>query len=106
MKTELLVDVFGKRTLSLSTPVYESVKEFILAAVKEKGEVLFTELLDHAEKNKSILYEGDLSWCFLVVKRDLEARGIISVTIGLGRRRAQVLRLSKKKRSISGFIYH
>ncbi len=103
MKTILLVDALGKRTLSLSTPVYESIKEFILSIVKEKGEILFTELLDLAEQNKTLLYEGDMSWCFLVVKRDLEARGIIRVKVGLGPRRAQLLSLNRKKRSAAGF---
>lgn len=98
-KTILLVDSLGKRTLTLSTPVYESIKGFILAELKEKGGVLLTALLDRAEQDKTIQFEGDMSWCFLAVKRDLEARGIIKVTIGLRRNRSQVLSLSKKRRS-------
>ncbi|WP_276371238.1 hypothetical protein [Chryseolinea sp. H1M3-3] len=105
MKTILLVDALGKRTLSLSTPVYESIKEFILNVVKEKGEILFTELLDLAEQNKTLLYEGDMSWCFLVVKRDLEARGIIKVKVGLGPHREQLLSLNKKKRTAARSSY-
>jgi hypothetical protein len=105
MKTILLVDALGKRTLSLSTPVYESIKQFILAVVKEKNEVLFTDLLDQAEQDKSIVFEGDMGWCFLVVKRDLEARGIIKVKVGLGPRRAQVLSLNKSRKTIPGFMY-
>jgi hypothetical protein len=105
MKTVLLVDALGKRTLSLSTPVYESIKQFILSVVKEKSEVLFTELLDQAERDKTILFEGDMGWCFMVVKRDLEARGIIKVKVGLGPRRAQVLSLNKSRRTIRSFMY-
>jgi hypothetical protein len=34
----------------------------------------------------------------LVVKRDLEAKGIITVKIGLGPERIQVISINKKKR--------
>jgi hypothetical protein len=98
MRTILFEDPLGKRTLSLSTPVYESIKEFILTVLLERGEVTFIELLSAATQNGSLRYEGDMNWCFLVVKRDLEARGIVKVTM-LGRSRVQVLSLTRKKRS-------
>ena len=89
----------GNRTISLSTPAYESVKEFIMRVLMEKGEITFIELLNLAEQDSSLRLEGDMSWSFLVVKRDLAARGIIHVTIGLGRSRVQLISLSRKKRS-------
>src|SRR5688500_2000213 len=98
MRTILFEDPLGKRTLSLSTPVYESIKEVILTVLMERGEVTFIELLSAATQNDSLRYEGDMNWCFLVVKRDLEARGIVKVTM-LGRSRVQVISLSRKKRS-------
>lgn len=104
MKTILLEDKVGNRTRSLSTPVYDSVKEFILRVLVEKGEITFIELLNIAEQESSLRLEGDLSWCFLVVKRDLEARGIIHVTVGLGRNRVQLISLSRKKRSTLALI--
>jgi hypothetical protein len=99
MKRILFEDKVGNRTISLSTPVYEAVREFIMRVLMEKGEITFIELLNLAEQDSSLRLEGDVSWCFLVVKRDLAARGIIHVTIGLGRSRVQLISLSRKKRS-------
>ena len=98
MRTTLILD-WGNRTLSLSTPVYESIKEFILSTLSEKGEVTFVSLLEEAEQSNLVQFEGDNGWCFLAVKRDLEARGLIKVTIGLGKNRAQVISLNKKNTS-------
>ena len=99
MKKILFEDKVGSRTISLSMPVYEAVREFIMRVLMEKGEITFIELLNLAEKDSSLRLEGDVNWCFLVVKRDLAARGIIHVTIGLGRSRVQLISLSQKKRS-------
>jgi hypothetical protein len=104
MKTILFQDALGKRTLSLSTSVYESIKEFILTILTKRGEVTFMELLDAAAQNDCLRYEGELNWCFFVVKRDLDARGIIKVSMPLGRSRIQVIRLSRKKRSALALI--
>jgi hypothetical protein len=100
MKTTLLERADGKKTLSISTDVYDSIKDFILTVLAEKGEIPFIDLLAIASQNGSLRYEGNLNWCFLVVKRDLEARGIIYVTISGGRNRVQIISRSKKKRSV------
>lgn len=97
METVLLRDRRGKKILSLSTSVYNSVKESILSALSETGEISFFDLLHRLEQNVSVQFKGDLNWCFLVVKRDLEARGIIKIAISSGRNRAQVISLNKKK---------
>jgi hypothetical protein len=96
MKTTLFVDKHRKRTLTISTPVYESIKNFILHTIKQTNEVTFTYLLEQAAQNKTLQFEGNMSWCFLTVKRDLEARGIIKVSIGLGPRRIQTISMNKK----------
>ena len=96
MKTALLDDVGRKKSVFLSAAVYDSIKDFIMSLLAEKGEVTFTDLLSAAAKHGSLHYEGDRNWCFLLVKRDLEARGIIDVAISRGRNRVQIIRPSKK----------
>jgi hypothetical protein len=100
MKTILLGDRLGKKTLSLSTAVYESIKESILSTLSKTTEISFMELLRHME-DECVQFEGDRNWCVLVVKRDLEARGIIKVKISTGRSRGQVISLNKKKSRLS-----
>lgn len=101
MKTTLLADKRGRKTVTISTQVYESVSDFILSMLKETGEITFTSLLEQASQNASLPVEGDMSWSFLKVKRDLEARGIIKVSIGLGPKRIQMISLNKKRKSVS-----
>ena len=100
MKTTLLADANGKKLNYISSSVYVSIKDFILTVLAEKGEVNFIDLLAAAAQNGSLCYEGELNWCFLVVKRDLQARGLIDVAISRGRNRVQIIRPSKKNRTI------
>lgn len=107
MKTTLLADKRGRKTVTISTQVYESVSEFILSTLRETGEVTFTSLLERASQNVTLKVGGDMSWSFLKVKRDLEARGVIKVSIGLGPKRVQVISLNKKRKSspiLTGYL--
>lgn len=55
------------------------------------------ELLKHVEQDDRVQFEGDRNWCVLVVKRDLEARGIIKIKISTDLSRRQVITMNKKK---------
>lgn len=97
MKKILLGDRLGKKTLWFSEAVYESIKESILSALSKSAEVSFIELLRHVEQDDRVQFEGDRNWCVLVVKRDLEARGIIKIKRSTDRSRRQVITINKKK---------
>ena len=58
MKRILFEDKVGNRTISLSTPVYEAVREFIMRVLMEKGEITFIELLNLAEQDSSLRLEA------------------------------------------------
>jgi hypothetical protein len=96
MKTILFTNKSRRRTLTISTVVYDSMRDFILETVAENDGVTFTSLLDKATSRKDLLFEGNLSWTLLSVKRDLEVRGVINVKIGFGHERAQIITLKKQ----------
>jgi hypothetical protein len=96
MKTILFTNKSRRRTLTISTRVYDSMRNFILETLSENDGITFTSLLDKATADDALLFEGNLSWTLLLVKRDLEARGIINVKIGFGQARAQIITLQRQ----------
>lgn len=97
METVELTTRSGRRMVSLRASVYQSIFDFIASTLTEHGEIDFHKLLDLAMQCKTLKFEGDKYWCLLQVKQDMEARGIISVKLGIGSRRVQKIKLLKKK---------
>src|SRR4051812_23687772 len=83
----------------MPTALYESIRDFIITMLTEKEEITFYDLLDEAMNDKSIGLERDLSWYLLQVKRDLEAKDVIKVTLSAKPSLIQTIRLKKKKRA-------
>jgi hypothetical protein len=69
----------GKTGRSINKQHYETLKDAILSALRNK-ELTHTELLDLLNKNLKRKFSGNISWYAETVKLDLEARKIIERT--------------------------
>jgi hypothetical protein len=97
MENKALLDD-DRTIIHLPINVYASVSEFIVEKLKQGRVVSLHHLLDEALKTTSIQFVGDPAWCFLQVKRDLEARGVIRVKIQRRPTPIQNIRLGRKRR--------
>lgn len=70
---------FGKTGRNITRKNYETLKEAILSALKNK-ELTHTELFDSLHKKLKDKFSGNISWYGETVKLDLEARKIIERT--------------------------
>lgn len=66
-----------KLGVNISKEKYETIREQIIAALRENGEVVFKDLPALVKKRLNGKFEGSVSWYTTVVKLDLEARKII-----------------------------
>ena len=69
----------GKSGKNIDKQKYETLKEAILSALKNK-ELTHTELFDWLNKALKSKFSGNISWYGETVKLDLEARKIIERT--------------------------
>ncbi len=78
---------------------YELMRDFIISVLKKENEILFSKLLEKATQNFTKEFGGNISWCLLAVKLDLEARGIITNVFNFRQKRLQLLKLKRSKLS-------
>lgn len=71
---------------------YESVREAILAAIAERGQVPFKDLAGEVTARLPQSFDGSVGWYTTTVKLDLEARGLIERLPG---KSPQVLQMRK-----------
>ncbi|HEY4552383.1 MAG TPA: hypothetical protein VIG80_04250 [Bacillaceae bacterium] len=76
-KIQLLNPNPSKKGAVIDRRKYETVKETILDITEERGDILFTELMDEVVSRQKESFEGSSSWYCTAVKLDLEARRII-----------------------------
>ena len=69
----------GKSGKNISKQKYQSLKDAILSALKNKG-LTHTELFDELNKSLRSRFSGNISWYGETVKLDLEARKMIERT--------------------------
>jgi hypothetical protein len=69
----------GKSGKNISKQKYDTLKQAILSALKNK-ELTHTELFNHLNKNLKGRFPSNISWYGETVKLDLEARKIIERT--------------------------
>lgn len=76
---------------------YEAMRDFIISVMEKENEILFNKLLEKAHQNFQTDFRGNVAWCLLTVKLDLEARGIITNTFNFRQKRLQLLKFKKNK---------
>ena len=69
----------GKSGKNISKKKYETLKDAVLSALKNK-ELTHTELFNELNKSLKDKFSGNISWYGETVKLDLEARKIIERT--------------------------
>ena len=69
----------GKSGKNISKQNYETLKEAILSALRNR-ELTHTELFNLRNKSLKGKFSGNISWYVETVKLDLEARKIIEIT--------------------------
>lgn len=69
----------GKTGRSITRKNYETLKDAILSALRNK-ELTHTELFDELNKSLKNRFAGNISWYGETVKLDLEARNMIERT--------------------------
>lgn len=67
----------GKKGVNILKRRYDLIKDYILKAVEEAGEITYQDLSDKAVEELSDNFDGKVIWYIVSVKLDLEARGII-----------------------------
>lgn len=75
-----------KRTVTtMLTRKYNEYKEFIVDVLENSGEITIKDLIDQAHAAKPHMTSGNAIFQLLLVKLDLEARGMISIKKRNGR---------------------
>ena len=67
----------GKKGVNISKEKYDAIKEAIITALEEQGEMTFYGLNDEVGRRLEGNFEGSIGWYYTTVKLDLEARGVI-----------------------------
>jgi hypothetical protein len=82
----------GKVGVNIERHKYESVRDAILAAIAERGQVPFKKLAGEVTARLPQGFDGSVGWYTTTVKLDLEARGLIERLPG---KSPQVLQMRK-----------
>lgn len=86
-----------KRGYSIPIDVYDEIKTFLIGILEKNREVLLNDLFDVAKNVQFSVLDDDTSWYLLIVKLDLEARGVITCTWTPGYERNQILKIKKRE---------
>ena len=84
----------GRTGAYISKKDYDVIRDFILSALSE--EMTLLDLIELGERVLAPQIEDNIAWYILVVKLDLEARGIIVSFLKLAPHRVQFLKLRRK----------
>jgi sulfur transfer complex TusBCD TusB component (DsrH family) len=85
----------GRKGVLMAATQYTAICNFILTVLRE-NDVTTNDLMARAGSELSTLVYKDISWHVLVVKLDLEARGLITSVTRSVPYRVQVLRLNAR----------
>ena len=75
--------VEGKSGVNITRQKYDLIREAIIYALNQEGQLTFQELRSAVEVRLEGHFEGSTGWYFTTIKLDLEARGIV-VRVGSG----------------------
>lgn len=67
----------GKAGVNILRRRYDFIKDYILKIIQEHGTITFEKLGDMAVDQLTESFDGKVLWYIVMVKLDLEARGII-----------------------------
>ena len=67
----------GKKGVNISLVIYNLIKSFIVDTLQKKGVVSYKDLDQLANEMLGDKIDGSVSWYFVTVKLDLEARNLI-----------------------------
>lgn len=70
----------GKKGVNISKEKYETMKQAILDALRQHGEMTFSELARATGEKLAGRFDGSINWYTISVQLDLEARGVIQRT--------------------------
>jgi hypothetical protein len=93
----------GKVGVYVPKKDFEVISDFVLSTL-EVEDITLLELIERGERALAHLVEENIAWHILVVKLDLEARGIIVSFFKLAPYKSRFLRL--KKKGAKQFITH
>jgi hypothetical protein len=65
----------GKQGVHINREKYDAIREAILSALREHGELTFTALAARVKQQIEDRFDGSVTWYTTTVKLDLEARG-------------------------------
>ena len=80
----------GKRGVNISTHKYETMRDAIAEALSGGDGMTYTELVAEIGRRLGGRFDGSIRWYAVVVKQDMEARGLLIRVPGT---RPQLLRL-------------
>ncbi|MDE2860518.1 MAG: hypothetical protein OYI31_08260 [Chloroflexota bacterium] len=86
----LTVHPQGKRGVNISTQKYETMRSAISEALRGSEGLTYTALVSEVGRRVGASFEGSIKWYTVVVKQDMEARGLLRRVPGT---RPQLLRL-------------
>ena len=70
----------GKKGAAIPKTDYYMICESILDILQQEEKITFNELIDEVQRRLTIDLMTNIAWRILVVKLDLEAKGLIKVT--------------------------
>jgi len=79
MKEERIVTLHpeGKKGVNILKRKYQQVKDTLIKILNEQGEIEFKKLNRLAVEELTGKFDGKIDWYVVLVKLDLEARGVI-----------------------------
>ena len=67
----------GKQGVNILKRRYDLIRDTILAVLRDKGDLTFTQLAAESSKRLRGRFDGKVAWYVVTVKLDLEARKVI-----------------------------
>lgn len=77
---------------------YEAVSAFIFSLLHERETIEIQQLIEEGRNRLPFTLGSDYSWCLLQVKQDLEAKGLIKITVQPNR--MQFIKATRKGLSV------
>lgn len=77
-------------SIRIDKAVYDLFAKAIYHSLKKSGDLTYTEMVNAVKaclQEQQIEFKGSLNWYVITVKNDMEARGVITVSLLKGKKR-------------------